>query len=62
MVFDGVMVILACTCLTVMHPGIGLGGKCSVSKFSLVGTKKIDREVIERSLRSVDKRGLDTTT
>lgn len=27
MVLDGVMVIIACLCLTIMHPGIGIGRK-----------------------------------
>lgn len=33
MVLDGVMIILACTSLTVMHPGVGLGHKWAEAKF-----------------------------
>jgi hypothetical protein len=33
MILDGVMVIVACTCLTVLHPGIGFGNKWAEAKF-----------------------------
>ena len=33
MVLDGVMVIIACTCLTVFHPGIGFGDRWAEAKF-----------------------------
>lgn len=34
MILDGVMVIIACISLTIMHPGIGFGKKWADSKFS----------------------------
>lgn len=27
MILDGTMVILACICMTVLHPGLGFGGR-----------------------------------
>jgi hypothetical protein len=33
MVLDGTMVIIACTCMTVLHPGIGFVGKWAEAKF-----------------------------
>lgn len=33
MVLDGVMVIIACICMTVFHPGIGFGHKWKEAKF-----------------------------
>ncbi|PVH76683.1 hypothetical protein DL98DRAFT_550980 [Cadophora sp. DSE1049] len=42
MVLDGVMVIIACLCLTVMHPGIGVGKqKWKEAEFSLIPGREI---------------------
>jgi hypothetical protein len=44
MVLDGVMVIIACLCLTVMHPGIGVGKqKWKEAEFSLIPGREIVR-------------------
>ena len=47
MVLDGVMVILACTCLTILHPGIGFGDRWVEAKFPF-GKKavEVDPEVV----------------
>ncbi|PVH74389.1 RTA1-domain-containing protein [Cadophora sp. DSE1049] len=42
MVLDGVMVILASTALTVMHPGFGFGNKWSVGKFKFRRQKNVE--------------------
>ena len=44
-ILDGVMVLLACTSLTVMHPGYGFGGNWIKTRFSfrkLDGTKNAE--------------------
>lgn len=47
MVLDGVMVIIACTCLTVFHPGIGFGGRWAEAKFPFgKSVVEIDPEVV----------------
>jgi hypothetical protein len=33
MILDGTMIILACTCMTVLHPGVGFGNKWADAKF-----------------------------
>jgi hypothetical protein len=45
MILDGVMVIIACTCLTVMHPGIGFGNKWAEAKFPFGKKAKTNREL-----------------
>jgi hypothetical protein len=44
MILDGVMVIIACTCLTVMHPGIGFGNKWAEAKFPFRKKVETNRE------------------
>lgn len=51
MVLDGVMIIISCTCLTVMHPGIGFGDKWTASKFTFRERAATDREAAEEPIR-----------
>lgn len=62
MVLDGVMVIIACACLTVMHPGIGFGDKWNASKVSFGGKKQGPVGVVEESPESAEKLGLGVIT
>jgi hypothetical protein len=62
MVLDGVMVIIACTCLTVMHPGIGFGNKWGVSKFFFWGKREAAGDVVEQSPETMEKLGVGVTT
>jgi len=41
MVLDGVMVILASTALTVIHPGFGFGNQWAVGKFKFRKQKTV---------------------
>jgi hypothetical protein len=48
MILDGVMVITACTCLTVMHPGIGFGNEWAEAKFPFGKKAKTNHELETR--------------
>ncbi|KAF8861352.1 RTA1-domain-containing protein [Acephala macrosclerotiorum] len=45
MILDGVMVIIACTCLTVLHPGIGFGHKWKQANFPFRGERSPEEEL-----------------
>ncbi|KAK1967911.1 RTA1 like protein [Colletotrichum sublineola] len=45
MVLDGVMIILACLCLSIWHPGNGFGGRWNEAKFRFRNSKnKVEQE------------------
>jgi len=47
MVLDGVMIILACLCLSIWHPGHGFGGRWNEAKFRFRNSKnKVDQEEV----------------
>ncbi|KAK1593856.1 RTA1 like protein [Colletotrichum navitas] len=47
MVLDGVMIILACLCLSIWHPGHGFGGRWNEAKFRFRNSKnKVDHEEV----------------
>lgn len=48
MVLDGVMVILATTCLTIWHPGYGFGKRWNEAGFPFrTSKKKADAETVQ---------------
>ena len=47
MVLDGVMVLLVCTCLTVMHPGFGFGDEWAHADFTFWKAKVADSRDLE---------------
>ncbi|KUJ11413.1 RTA1 like protein [Mollisia scopiformis] len=62
MVLDGMMVIIACFCLTVMHPGIGFGDKWGASRFSFGRKREMVVEQggeMDESPASAEKAGVN---
>ena len=64
MVLDGVMVILACLCLTAWHPGLGFAGRWKEAEFPFFTSKgQQDREakpnsridIVERAAPAIPK-------
>jgi hypothetical protein len=49
MVLDGVMVLIASACLTIMHPGIGFANKWAASSFKFRTKKVIPEEGVADS-------------
>ena len=47
MVLDGVMVLLACICLTVLHPGIGFGDEWAQADFPFWKSKALGGRNVE---------------
>jgi RTA1 like protein len=65
MVLDGVMVIIACTCLTIFHPGIGFGDRWAEAKFPFgKAVVESDPEVVvgDASREKVGKTAKEETT
>jgi hypothetical protein len=51
MILDGAMVIMTGTCLTILHPGIGFGGKWAEAKFPFVKAEpQADQETGDHAL------------
>lgn len=63
MILDGVMVILATICLTVFHPGTGVGRRWNEAKFRFRMSKKdkADAEAAQVSSNGSEKVGTDTS-
>jgi hypothetical protein len=57
MILDGTMVIMACICMTVFHPGIGFGDRWAEAKFSF-GRKEVvevdPEDAVENSNKEKD--------
>jgi hypothetical protein len=65
MVLDGVMVITACVCMTVLHPGIGFGDRWSEAKFQFgKAVAGVDPEIVVESgnREKVETGGNELTT
>ncbi|KAK1623517.1 RTA1 like protein [Colletotrichum phormii] len=51
MILDGTMIILACLCLTIFHPGVGFGKRWNEAKFRFRTSKaKINQEEISQTI------------
>ncbi|EFQ30569.1 RTA1 like protein [Colletotrichum graminicola] len=64
MVLDGVMIILACLCLSIWHPGHGFGGRWNEAKFRFRNSKnKVDQEEVAEAVapRRHEKGELETS-
>ncbi|KAK1979950.1 RTA1 like protein [Colletotrichum cereale] len=64
MVLDGVMIILACLCLSIWHPGHGFGGRWNEAKFRFRTSKnKAEQEEVAETVapRSNEKVGPETS-
>lgn len=65
MVLDGVMVIIACVCMTVLHPGIGFGDRWAEAKFPFgKAVVEVDPEVVVEggNREKVEAAGAEQTT
>ena len=63
MVLDGVMIILACLCLTIFHPGVGFGKRWNDATFPFRISKKAkaDAEAARIAGDDSEKVGTDTS-
>jgi hypothetical protein len=60
MILDGVMVLVACICLTVMHSGIGFGDQWAEETFTfwglrILGSQDLEDNVAKRGPKSEEK-------